>query len=75
MPRTDPTDARVRALKLRKTAYDIRDGKLRGFCLRVLPSGAKRFFVHCQHRGEHVWKIIGDAATMDVCDLRAQAVL
>ena len=66
MPRTDLTDARVRALKTRKTAYDIRDGKLRGFGLRVLPSGAKRFFVHSQHRGERVWKIIGDAATIDV---------
>ena len=66
MPRTDLTDARVRALKPRKSAYDIRDSKLRGFGLRVLPSGAKRFFVHSQHRGERVWKIIGDAATIDV---------
>ena len=66
MPRTDLTDARVRALKPRKVAYDIRDGKLRGFGLRVLPSGAKRFFVHCQHRGERVWKTIGDTTSMDV---------
>ena len=65
MPRTDLTDARVRALKPRKTAYDIRDGKLRGFGLRVLPSGGKRFFVHCQHRGERVWKTIGDTTFMD----------
>ncbi len=74
MPRTHLTDARVRALKPRKTAYDIRDGKLRGVGLRVLPSGAKRFFVHCQHRGERVWKIIGDAATMDVREARSRAV-
>ena len=74
MPRTDLTDARVRALKPRKTAYDIRDGKLRGFGLRVLPSNRKRFFVHCQHRGERVWKIMGDAATMDVREARSRAV-
>ena len=37
----------------------IRDASLRGF--GVLPSGRKRFFVHCQHRGERVWKIVGDA--------------
>ena len=74
MPRTDLTDARILALKPRKTAYDIRDGKLRGFGLRVLPSGAKRFFVHCQHRGERVWKIIGDTAVMDVSEARSRAV-
>ncbi len=74
MPRTHLTDARVRAFKPRKTAYDIRDGKLRGFGLRVLPSGAKRFFVHCQHRGERVWKIMGDDATMDVREARSRAV-
>ena len=74
MPGTHLTDARVRAFKPRKTAYDIRDGKLGGFGLRVLPSGAKRFFVHCQHRGERVWKIIGDDDAMDVSEARSRAV-
>ncbi len=40
----------------------------------MLPSGAKRFFVHSQHRGERVWKIIGDAAAMDVREARTRAV-
>ena len=56
MPRIALTDARVRALKRRKTTYDIRDGKLRGFGIRVLPSGAKRYFIHSQHRGRRVWE-------------------
>ena len=73
MPRTTLTEARIRALKPRKTAYDIRDGKLRGFGVRVLPSGRKHFFVHCQHRGERVWKIVGDAAAEDVREARARA--
>ena len=54
MTRIDLTDARVRALKPRKTARDIRDGKLRGFGVSVLPSGSKRHFIHGQHRGERV---------------------
>ena len=74
MPITDLTDARVRALKPRKTAYDIRDGKLRGFGVRVLPSGGKRFFVHRQYRGERVWKTIGDTTSMDVREVRSRAV-
>ena len=66
MPRISLTDARVAALTPRKTAYDIRDSKLRGFGVRVLPSGRKRFFVHCQHREVRVWKIVGDASTTGV---------
>ncbi len=73
MSRIALTKARVKALRPRKTAYDIRDGKLRGFGVRVLPSGRKRFFIHCQHRGERVWKIVGDAAAVDVREARARA--
>ncbi len=67
------TDARVRALRPRKDTCDIRDARLKGFGVRVLPSGRKRFFVHCQHRRERVWKIVGDAASMNVRDARSQA--
>ena len=73
MRRTNLTDARVTALKPRKTTYDIRDAKLRGFGVRVLPSGRKRFFVHCQHRGHRVWKIVGDSGAMSVTEARSRA--
>ena len=71
MPKVILTDARVKALRPRRTADDTRDGKLRGFGVRVLSSSRKRFFVHCQHEGERVWKIVGDTATMDVVVRRA----
>ena len=71
--RTNLTDARVTALKPRKTAYDLRDANLRAFGVRVLPSGRKRFFVHCQHRKRRVWKIVGDAATLSVAEARSRA--
>ena len=37
-----PNDRRVNALTPRKSAYDIRVRDLKGFGVRVLPSGAKR---------------------------------
>ena len=73
MPGITLTDARVRALRPRKTAHDTRDGKLRGFGVRVLPSCRKRFFVHCQHRGERIWKIVGDADSIGVGEARSRA--
>ena len=73
MPNVTLTEARVRALTRRKAAYDIRDGKLRGFGIRVLHSGRKHFFVHCQHHGDRIWKIVGDAATTSVVDARSHA--
>ena len=74
MPRVTLTEARVEALKPRKAAYDIRDGKLKGFGVRVLPTGRKRFFVHCQHRGERVWKVVGNAGVLSVAEARSRAV-
>ena len=68
------SEARVKALRSRPSAYDIRDAKLKGFGVRVLPSGTKRFFIHVQHRGTRAWKIIGDASAMGVDEARTQAV-
>ena len=67
------SEASVKALAPRKSAYDIRDVKLRGFGVRVLPSGAKRFFIHTQHRGERVWKIVGGANSMSIDEARTRA--
>ena len=67
------TDARIKALGPRKSARDIRDGKLKGFGVRVMPSGAKRWFVHCQHDGTRIWKIVGDADLMSAGEARSRA--
>ena len=73
MPRTTLTEARVGALKPRKSVHDIRDDKLRGFGVRVSPSGRKQFFIQCQHRGARLWKIVGDYRSMSVAKARASA--
>ena len=67
------TEARVRMLKPRKTARDVRDGKLRGFGVRVLPSGKERFFIHCQYAEKRIWKVIGSAGAMTVGEARLRA--
>ena len=74
MPRIALSEARIKALKPRKSAYDVRDAKFRGFGVRVLPSGTMRFFIHSQYRGERFWKIVGDANTMCLEAARARAV-
>ena len=73
MPTLAFSEARLAALRPRPSAYDIRDAKLRGFGVRVLPSGAKRFFIHTQHRGRRIWKVLGDTHTIDVDEARARA--
>ena len=66
-------DRRIKALKPRKSAYDVRDRELRGFGVRVLPSGAKRYFVHAQHDGLRIWKIVGRARSIGVSEARDRA--
>ena len=70
-PRLD--DRRINTLKPRKSAYDVRDRDLKGFGVRVLPSGAKRFFIHSQHQGRRVWKIVGQAGAVDAEEARSKA--
>ena len=73
MSRARLSESRIDALEPRKSPYDVRDGDLKGFGVRVLPSGAKRFFVHSQHEGRRVWKTVGDAACMDLDTARLRA--
>ena len=70
MSRARLSENRIEALKPRKTPYDIRDSELKGFGVRILPSGAKRYFIHSQHQGRRLWKTIGDAGVMDLDEAR-----
>ncbi len=73
MPNTRLSKSRIEALKPRKRPYDIRDDELKGFGVRVLPSGAKRFFIHNQHEGQRLWKTISDADVMELEEARRRA--
>ncbi|MDE0242707.1 MAG: tyrosine-type recombinase/integrase [bacterium] len=73
MARTRLTQARINALRPRKTAHDIRDASFRGFGVRVYPTGRKCYFIHGQHEGVRIWKIVGDAASLSVEDARSRA--
>ena len=74
MPTIALSEARVKALRPRPSTYDVRDAKLKAFGVRVLPSGARRFFIHTQHRGQRIWKIIGDAGALTVDEARVRAI-
>ncbi len=67
------TQARIEALRPRKTVRDVRDTDLTGFGVRLYPTGRKCFFIHSQHEGKRVWKIVGDAASLSVEDARTRA--
>ncbi len=73
MPRMTLTPSRIAALKPRASAYDIRDGKLPGFGVRIMPSGAKHYFIHSQNRGKRVWQTVGDANALDVDEALSRA--
>ena len=73
MPTVKLDQRRVDALKPRKSAYNVRDRDLKGFGLRVWPSGKKRYFVHSQHRGRRVWKTIASAESASAGEARARA--
>ncbi|MCY4607500.1 MAG: Arm DNA-binding domain-containing protein, partial [bacterium] len=73
MATTRLTQARIKALRPRRTNRDIRDASLRGFGVRVYPTGRKCYFIATQFEGERLWKIVGDAADMSTGEAREQA--
>ena len=73
MPEFRLTQRRVDALRPRRRAQIVRDTELKGYGVRVMPSGARRYFIHSQHLGRRVWKTVGDAAVMTEPDARARA--
>ena len=73
MPAVKLDQHRVDALKPRKSVYDVRDRDLKGFGLRIWPSGQKRYFIHSQHGGRRVWKTIASAESTSAGEARAWA--
>ena len=73
MPQSSLRQAQVDRARPRRKPYIIRDCQLRGFGVRIAPSGRKRFFLHVQHDGTRVWRDCGDAATVPVADARTRA--
>ena len=67
------TQRRVDTLRPRQTVRTVRDAELKGYGVRITPSGRKRYFIHSQHRGHRVWKIVGDAAVMTEAEARTRA--
>ena len=68
------TQRRVDSIKPKRRPFSIRDAELRGFGVRVLPSGAKRYFIHSQHKGIRVWKDIGDASSLALVEAKTRAI-
>ena len=60
----------IDTLKPSKSVREVRDTELRGFGVRILPSGRKSYFVHAQTDGRRVWTKIGDADAMPLADAR-----
>ena len=77
MPSARLTQRRVDTVKPRSRAYDVRDPGLKGFGVRILPSGTKRYFLHSQTDGKRIWHAIGDAGaiTLQSARFRAGALL
>ena len=64
------TPSKVLTAKKRKKPYIIRDRRLKGFHLKVYPSGRKTFGITFRRDGRHCNERIGDAAMISTPDAR-----
>ena len=77
MPQSRLTQRRVDALKARGSTYDVRGADIKGFGVRILPSGRKRCLLHSQVDGNRIRHAIGDAddGTLECARSKARALL
>lgn len=73
MPRI--TESLVRRSKPKAQKYEITCSAMRGFVLRVLPSGRKVYYVRFRRNGKDVRERIGPVENMSLDDARARAQL
>ena len=73
MPTNRLTQRRIDTLKPRRKTCDIRDSEIKGFGVRILPSGRKRYFLHSQIAGNRNWHAIGDSEDITLESARTQA--
>ena len=67
------TQHRVDTLKPKRIIRDVRDTELKGFGIRIMPSGSRRYFIHSQYEGRRIWKTLGDAGAVTVEQAREHA--
>lgn len=65
---------RIDGLGPRGKTYGVRDAQLRGFGVRVFPSGKKTYFVHSRRKGRNLWRVIGDAGLLPFTQAREEAL-
>ncbi|MCY4459704.1 MAG: integrase arm-type DNA-binding domain-containing protein [Albidovulum sp.] len=73
MPTARLSEARINAFKPETSARDVRDAALKGFGVRIMPSGRKRFFIHTQFDGKRIWRLIGEPGRMSLAEARDAA--
>ena len=64
----------VAAAIAQNTAYDINDSELRGFGVRILPSGAHSYFVRYRRGGQRRRISLGSQGTLTPEQARSRAV-
>ncbi|MDE0047861.1 MAG: tyrosine-type recombinase/integrase [bacterium] len=67
------TQHRIDTLRPGRKTRDIRDKGFKGFGVRILPSGRKRYFLHSQADSRRVWHAIGDAESITLAQARSKA--
>ena len=73
MPNRRLTQSLIDALDPDGSVRDVRDTELRGFGVRIMPSGRKSYFVHAQSGMQRRWTKLGDARTLPLARARTLA--
>jgi len=60
----------ISSFKPQKRAYVVRDIFLKGFGIKVIPSGQRTYFLDCQRKGVKIKQLIGDCNDLSLFEAR-----
>ncbi len=65
----------LQSVKPKKSPYFIRDNKVKGFAIKVNPSGPIKFIVEVRSNGQTVHKTIGEYPQVNIKDAKLEAIV
>lgn len=70
LPKAKLSESLISSIKPQKRVFEVRDVYLKGFGIKVTPSGQRTYFLDCQRKGKKIKQTLGDCKDLSLFEAR-----